>query len=69
MSRLVAESTPEARLRDLERRVETLERRTPASLAFSDGTRIRVRLGEHSDGKFGLRVWNASGSLIYDYTT
>lgn len=69
MSRFKGETTDAARIRDLEKRVEALERRQPPSLSFSDGTRVRVRIGRQDDGKFGLRVWTSAGALTIDYTT
>src|SRR5262249_13086925 len=29
---------------------------------------LRARVGAQDDGKYGLRVWDASGNLIYDFT-
>lgn len=31
--------------------------------SFHDGTRERVRIGEQSDGKFGVRIWDSAGTL------
>lgn len=68
MGRHVGQKTPESRIADLEKRLADLERRQPKSFAISDGTRVRVRLGLQSDGKYGLRVWNAAGTLVVDNT-
>jgi hypothetical protein len=46
-----------------------ISRTKPKTIAWSDGNITRVRIGAHSDGKYGLRVWNAAGKLEYDETT
>lgn len=33
-----------------------------------DNDNVRARLGAQDDGKYGLRVWEADGSLAYDLT-
>jgi len=53
----------------LEKQLAQLERGTAESYAYSDGTRVRVRIGKQDDGTRGFRVWNAAGALIHDYTT
>jgi hypothetical protein len=68
VSRTLSGDSPEARLAQLTKRVEAIERRQPKTIAFGDGTRIRTRLGLHSDGKYGLRVWSAAGALVIDNT-
>lgn len=66
MSRFIGATTVEGRIRDLELKVEALQRRTPQSIAFADGTRNRVRIGEDpASGKFGVWVWNSGGGLIF----
>lgn len=66
MSRFKGETTVEGRIRDLEMKVEALQRRTPQSIAFADATRNRVRVGQDPDsGKFGVWVWNSGGGLIF----
>lgn len=69
MSRTIPDRSLEARFSDLTKRVEALERRQPAAIAFGDATRIRVRVGKQDNGSFGIRVWNASGALVIDHTT
>jgi hypothetical protein len=70
MSRGLADSSnPEVRLAALMKRGEALEREQPARLSHSDGTRIRSRLGLQLDGKYGLRVWNTAGTVVFDQTT
>jgi hypothetical protein len=69
VSRTVQPQTTEARIADLEKRLASLERRRPAAIAFSDGNIVRARVGKHGDGKFGLRAWNAAGTLVVDQTT
>ncbi len=66
-------------LRDLERRIATLERsrgRLTAATAREGtitildaaGTR-RAVFGRQDDGKYGLRVWTSAGVLSVDDTT
>lgn len=59
----------ERRLAQIERRLAALERPAPTSIAFTDGTRVRVRIGLQDDGKYGVRVWTSAGALTYDQTT
>ena len=54
---------------ELKRRISALERVTPESIAFSDGTRIRVQIGKQADGSYGMKVWNSSGVLTINSTT
>jgi hypothetical protein len=70
MSRTPQPPSDDLRFRALEQRLERLERAQPSSIAFKDaaGT-LRVRLGEQTDGKYGLRVWDAAGALVIDSTT
>ena len=35
---------------------------------FHDGTRVRVRTGQQSDGSWGVRVWDSAGTLQLDET-
>jgi hypothetical protein len=68
VSRTVQPRTIEGRLADLENRIAEIERRHPAAIGFSDGNIARARVGKHGDGKFGLRAWNAAGTLVVDQT-
>ncbi len=52
---------PERRFAELERRMGTYERSTHRSLAFSDGTRIRARVGLLSTGGWGFEQYDAAG--------
>lgn len=67
------------RIRDLDRRIATLERsrgRLTAATAREGTITIldaagttRVVLGLQADGKYGLRVWTSAGALAVDDTT
>lgn len=51
-------------LRGLERRIETLERVQPLSASYRDPARQRVLIGyDTSNGKYGLKIWDAAGVL------
>lgn len=55
----------------LERRVAALEAQTVApyrELRSPDG-KLRVRVGAQPDGKWGLRVLDAQGGVVFDHTT
>lgn len=68
MSRFIGETTVETRIRNLEQAIAKLERRQPQAISFQDATRVRVRLGRQDDGTYGLKVWNAAGALVHNYT-
>ncbi len=56
--------------RPLSQRVAALEaatQRTYWETFDTNGTR-RVRIGEQTDGKFGVRVWDNAGTLKVDNT-
>lgn len=57
--------------RQVEDRVSSIERAVAANdrVLISDGTRTRVTIGRQDDGKYGLRVWSSTGTLVYDYTS
>ena len=70
MSRFMGATTVEGRIRDLELKVEALQRRTPSAISFADANRRRVRIGEDPDsGKFGVWVWNSGGGLIFEQSS
>lgn len=59
---------------ELERRLAQLEKLNFEALELdgnngSDGKRVRVELGLTASGRYGLRVYDSSGSLVHDYTT
>lgn len=58
-----------ARIAALERRIAALERLNLQAQGFVDGTRMRVEIGRTASGRYGIRIYDGAGSLIYDYTT
>lgn len=68
MSRLPQPYEPQTDLAQVKKDLLGLQRHNPSSIAFSDGTRVRTRIGLQDDGKYGLRVWNAAGTLVVDQT-
>ena len=60
----------EQKIARLERKIAQLESHTPSAYTRVDANGyLRVCVGEQADGKFGLRVYNNVGTLVYDYTT
>ena len=57
------------RLAALERKVAALETQQTQTMVAPDGTRVRVELGQTASGRYGIRVYDNTGALIYDYTT
>lgn len=51
-------------LLELQARVDRLERNSPKAIGMRDGTRQRILLGlDSSNGKYGLKIWDAAGVL------
>lgn len=55
-------------LRSLEQRLRMMEQARPQAYEMRDATRGRVRIGLQADGKYGLRIWDATGLLRQDNT-
>lgn len=66
---LSADERVAARLAALERKVAALERLNLQAQVMVDGTRVRVEVGRTASGRYGLRVYDNTGALIYDNTT
>jgi hypothetical protein len=69
VSKSIGIKTEAQEIADLRRRIEAIERGRPDSFSFVDSSGVRVRIGQQLDGKYGVRVWNSSGVLVYDSTT
>jgi hypothetical protein len=58
-----------SRIGQLELRVRELERQTPDAVSIQDDDGAeRVRLGLQDDGSYGIRIWDAGGTLRHDQT-
>lgn len=53
----------------LERRIAQLERLNLQAQGYVDGTRMRVEVGRTASGRYGTRIYDNTGALIYDNTT
>jgi hypothetical protein len=51
-------------LRGLEDRIAAVERKQPLSISIRDPSRQRMLLGyDSSNGKYGIKIWDAAGTL------
>ncbi len=57
------------KLIESERHRQRYEVTEPESIAFSDGTRVRVRIGKQDDGSYGVKVFNSDGSIAHNLTS
>ena len=69
MTKISQETSIELQIAETLLRLENLERLRNESIAWDDGTVVRVRIGKQPDTSFGLRVFNSAGALIHDFTT
>lgn len=57
-----------AYLKKLEGRIARLEQEQARGITYRDGTRIRVNIGLQTNGTYGIRIWDAAGTLQYTQT-